>query len=247
MQSQETRLLLSRMRFFNEYPQPSYIRFLLSTCAFYPGFDASARSPIRSAFEIKPLTALSTSGDNLGTVLHEILTRSNHRDAADELRHFMGLAYGTFEDIFAETTYGTPPKVVVRVREKGMTRPMELWDLSDGMLRFLCLAVALLNPVPPSAVFIDEPEAGLHPRLLPIVGDMIKTAAEERQVVVTTHSPDLLNCFGLEHVAVMKREGNKALWYRPGSRETLRQMLESVTGETLGDLQRSGELEAMAQ
>ena len=126
-----------------------------------------------------------------------------------------------------------------------MQRPMELWDLSDGMLRFLCLGAALLNPLPPPFVAIDEPEAGLHPRLLPIIADIIKTASEKTQVLITTHSPDLLSQFDLGDVAVMLREGPHAVWRRPGSRTSLRKMLESVAGETLGDLHRTGELEAL--
>jgi predicted ATPase len=122
---------------------------------------------------------------------------------------------------------------------------MHLWDLSDGMLRFLCLSAALLNPQPPPFIAIDEPEAGLHPRLLPIVADLIKTAGEQSQVLVTTHSPDLLNRFDLDGIAVMSRDEMHVTWQRPGTKASLRKMLESVTGETVGDLHRSGELEAM--
>ena len=126
-----------------------------------------------------------------------------------------------------------------------MMRKMQLWDLSDGMLRFLCLGTALLNPIPPSLIAIDEPEVGLHPRLLPIVSDMIKTASEKTQVLVTTHSPDLLNCFDIDNIAVMARDENEITWQRPGDRESLKIMLKNVEGDSLGDLHRSGELEAL--
>ena len=244
---QEPALLLSQMHFFNDFPIPSWIRILLERMAFYPGFDVTRSSALRTrAADIKPDTTLSTNGDNLGTVLHEILTRYDYRSAAEELRDFLRVAYPAFEEIHCDTTYGTPPQVLVRVREKGMSRSMELWELSDGMLRFLCLATALLNPQPSPLVAIDEPELGLHPGLLPIVAGMIKVAAERTQVLVTTHSPDLLNCFDIADVAVMARDADdlKAVWYRPASRKTLVQMLKDVSSETLGDLHRSGELEA---
>ena len=245
VQQQGKLLLLARMRFMNEYPQPSWIRLLLASHALYSGFDISARSPVRTkAAEIRPNTLLDPTGDNLGTVLHEMLTRSDYRDNADDLRDFLKAAYPSVEGIFAETTYGNPPQVLVRIRENGFKRAMELWDLSDGMLRFLCLAAALFNPLPPPVVMIDEPEIGLHPKLLPIVGDMIKRAAENRQVIITTHNPDLLNRFDLNQLAVMTRDDNKAYWHRPGSRASLHQMLDDAVGGTLGDLQRSGELEA---
>jgi hypothetical protein len=44
----------------------------------------------------------------------------------------------------------------------------------------------------------------------------------------------------------MAREGNEVLWHRPSSRPMLRKLLESVEGESLGDLHRTGELEAGA-
>lgn len=246
---QEVALLLSQIRFFNEFPVPSAIRLLLANMAFYPGFDITRFSPLRTkAADIKPVPTLSANGDNLGSVLHEILTRYDYKSVADELRDFLRVGYPSFEEIHCDTTFGTPPQVLVRIRERGMPRSMELWELSDGMLRFLCLATALLNPLAPPLIAIDEPELGLHPRLLPIVGDMIKAASERTQVLVTTHSPDLLNRFDIADVAVMARatEEPKTLWYRPADRETLVRMLNEVAGENLGDLHRSGELEAGA-
>jgi predicted ATPase len=245
--AQEPALMLSQIRFFNEFPIPSSARVLLTNMAFYPGFDVTRFSVLRTkAAEIKPVTLLGLNGENLGTVLHEVLTRYDYRSAASDLREFMKAAYPALEDIHCDTTYGSPAQVLVRVREKGMQRSMELWELSDGMLRFLCLASALLNPMPPPLVTVDEPETGLHPKLLPVVADMIKTAAERTQVLVTTHSPDLLNRFDLDDIAVMSRAGEapKATWHRPADRKTLAQMLKAVTGETLGDLHRSGELDA---
>ena len=245
----ESALLLSQLVFFNEFPVPAAARYFFGRVLCYPGFDVTRSSALRTkAAEIEPVLLLSSNGDNLGTVLHEILNRFDFRSTAEELREFLGAAYPSFEEITCETTFGAPPQVLVRVREKGMSRAMELWELSDGMLRFLCLATALLNPVPPTLIAIDEPELGLHPGLLPVVAEMIKAAAERTQVLVTTHSPDLLDCFDIGDVAVMARDEEKAraIWYRPSSRSTLVQMLKSVTGVTLGDLHRSGELEAGA-
>lgn len=246
---QEAALLLSQIRFFNEFPIPSWVRALFANIVCYPGFDVTRSSALRTkAAEIRPDTTLSSNGDDLGTVLHEILTRYDFRPAAEELRDFLRVAYPTFEEIHCDTTYGTPPQMLVRVREQGMSRSMEMWELSDGMLRFLCLATVLLNPLPPPLIAIDEPELGLHPGLLPIVAEMIKTAAERTQVLVTTHSPDLLNCFDIADVAVMARHADdaKVAWHRPANRRTLVQMLKDVATGTLGDLHRSGELEAGA-
>ncbi|HVN77401.1 MAG TPA: hypothetical protein VMW38_00215, partial [Terriglobia bacterium] len=81
-----------------------------------------------------------------------------------------------------------------------------------------------------------------------VVADMIKTAAERTQALVTTHSPDLLNRFNIHDVAVMSRleEDPKVQWHRPENRKTLVQMLKAVSGESIGDLHRSGELEVIS-
>lgn len=246
---QEAALLLSQIRFFNEFPVPSSVRFLLANMAFYPGFDVTQASSLRTkAAEIKPLTTLSVNGHNLGTVLHEIQNRFAYQSVAEEIDDFVRAAYPTFSDVRCETTHGAPAQVLVAVQEEGVDRPMYPWDLSDGVLRFLCLATALLNPKPGMLVAIDEPELGLHPALLPVIAEMIKTASERTQVLVTTHSPDLLNCFDVADVAVMARNEDDAriVWHRPANRKTLVDMLDNVTGENLGDLHRSGELEAGA-
>jgi len=244
---QEHALLLSQIRFPNEYPIPSAARWVLSHMVCYPGFDVTKLSALRTkAAEIEPDTCIAHDGRNLGSVLHEILTRYAYKDSAEDLRDFLRAAFPQVEDISCETTYGKPPQIMVRLREKGASRGTEIWEISDGMLRFLCLATALLDPVPSPVVAIDEPELGLHPGLLPVVADMIKLAKERRQVLVTTHSPELLDHFDVDDIAVMARceDEMKSSWHRPANRKSLVRMLQKVTGESLGSLHRSGELEA---
>lgn len=244
--AQKPSLALSRMRFEHQFPVPTWIRAYLANFHYYPGFDVGRGSAVRSkAAEIRPQTVLNANGDNLGTVLHEVLTRDDFRDQESELLDYIRAAYPHVERMSVETAFGGEPRVLVRVRESGLQRATEVWELSDGFLRFLLLCTALLNPVPPAFIAIEEPEAGLHPRLLPIVADVIRSASERTQVLITTHSPQLLNAFALKDVAVMVREGARAVWKRPGDRKALRQMLDSQIGGTLGELHAAGELEAL--
>lgn len=243
---QKVSLFLSQMRFPDEYLIPTWVRAYFSSFVYYPGFDVRTGSSVRTAMsEIRPQTTLNQNGDNLGTVLHEIFTRSAYRDAAQEIRSTLMTAYPHVEDISAETAYGAEPRILVRVKERGCTRSTELWELSDGMIRLLLLCAALMNPVPPAFIAIDEPETGLHPRLLAIVADLIRASAERSQVLVTTHNPTLLNLFSIDEIAVLTRAERHASWWRPGNRETLRRMLASELGVSLGELHVSGELEAM--
>lgn len=244
---QKASLSLAQMRFENQFPIPTWIRGYLSNFHYYPGFDLSRLSPVRSkAAEIRAYTPLDENGENLGTVLHEFFTRHDFREAASELREVFSTAYPQVEHISAETAYGGEPRVLVRVLETGLRRPMEVSELSDGMLRFLLLCTALLNPIPPGFIAVDEPELGLHPKLLSILAGVIRSASERTQVLVTTHSPQLLNSFSLDEIAVQTRDAARAAWYRPGTRDSLRKMLESHLGGTIGELHASGELEALA-
>ena len=68
-------------------------------------------------------------------------------------------------------------------------------DLSDGTLRFLLLLTALGSPDPAPLIAIDEPETGLHPRMMSIVVEVAANAARKAQVILSTHSPSLLDAF----------------------------------------------------
>jgi predicted ATPase len=65
--------------------------------------------------------------------------------------------------------------------------------LSDGTLRYLCLLAILCDPEPPPLICIEEPELGLHPDLLPGLADLLKSASERTQLIVTTHSDILVD------------------------------------------------------
>jgi predicted ATPase len=60
--------------------------------------------------------------------------------------------------------------------------------LSDGTLRYLSLLAVLCDPTPPKLICIEEPELGLHPDILPKIADLLNTASERTQLIVTTHS-----------------------------------------------------------
>lgn len=73
----------------------------------------------------------------------------------------------------------------------GMNRPLAAQEMSDGTLRFLYLAAALLTPRPPELLVLNEPETSLHPRLLEPLAALVVGAARFAQVMLTTHSDEL--------------------------------------------------------
>jgi predicted ATPase len=81
-------------------------------------------------------------------------------------------------------------------RQHGLLRPLSGAELSDGTLRFLLWAAALLTPRPPALMVLNEPETSLHPQLVPALAELIVKAHEDTQLVVVTHSRALIDHIG---------------------------------------------------
>lgn len=100
-------------------------------------------------------------------------------------------------------------------RQRGLKDyPMRPSLLSDGSIRFICLATALLQPEPPSAIIIDEPELGLHPQAIAILAELLQDAAKRMQVVVATQSAALINHFSIEDIIVVNRKEGQTTFER---------------------------------
>jgi predicted ATPase len=84
------------------------------------------------------------------------------------------------------------------VQQPGMLRPLRSAELSDGTLRFLLWAAALLSPRPPSLMVLNEPETSLHPDLVRPLATLIRSAAKVTQVLVVTHSRALIGFLGAD-------------------------------------------------
>ena len=83
-------------------------------------------------------------------------------------------------------------------------------SLSDGTLRFIVVATLFLQPqrYRPAAIVIDEPELGLHPAAIAMLAALVKQAAVETQVILSTQSALLLDHFEPEDVLVADRVDN---------------------------------------
>ncbi len=108
------------------------------------------------------------------------------------------------------------------------------FQLSDGTLRFVCLATLLLQPtdLQPGVILIDEPELGLHPYALTLLAEMLQHASDERQIIVSTQSADLVNELDPKDVVVVDRKDGASTFTRL-DRSDLMDWLEDYA---LGDL-----------
>ena len=124
--------------------------------------------------------------------------------------------------------------------EEADSRTIPATLLSDGTLRYLCLLAILLHPEPPPLVVIEEPELGLHPDLLPTLAELLRSASERSQLIVTTHSDVLVDALTDTPESVViceKHEGRTEM--RRLDKEDLAKWLKDYT---LGNLWSSGQL-----
>lgn len=108
--------------------------------------------------------------------------------------------------------------------------PFKAHMLSDGTLRFICLATLLMQPMAllPDTIIIDEPELGLHPYALKVLSEIIKRVAETKQIIISSQSVELINHFETDDIIVVDREENQSIFKRLNS-EKLKSWLEEYT------------------
>jgi predicted ATPase len=116
---------------------------------------------------------------------------------------------GDLDDTIADAFPGSTIAVAVQdgyfeveLRQHGLLRPLKTSELSDGTLRYLLLAAALLSPRPPELMVLNEPETSLHPTLLAPLARLISKVSETTQVIVVSHAKALVDALGPDAVRV---------------------------------------------
>ncbi len=88
---------------------------------------------------------------------------------------------------------------IIKVLEKDSLE-IPLSNMSDGTLRIMAYYVLLHQDQLPTLIGIEEPERNLHPGLLREVASVVKRLSQKTQVIITTHSSQLLDCFTLDEI-----------------------------------------------
>ncbi|MCL2167001.1 MAG: AAA family ATPase [Clostridiales bacterium] len=147
-----------------------------------------------------PNRYLEPDCSNLGLVLNQIRSDlPSKKRLLKELQYF----YRDVEDYESVISGGS---VQIFFQERGLRSPVPATRLSDGTLRYLCLLAILCHPDPPPLVCIEEPELGLHPDILPNLGNLMREVSERSQLIVTTHSEIFVDSFTDEPETILVAE-----------------------------------------
>lgn len=212
----------------SEHQTARVIVRLLKSCAVYQFHDTSDSSDFKTTWDKEENRFLRAHGGNLAAILF-YLEREDPRRFQMICRH-ISRGLPTFDRFQIEEKHG---RVMLRWKAKGMEKTYGAHLTSDGSLRFFALVTLLNLPAEmlPEVIFLDEPELGLHPAALALVAEMIKSLASERQIIVATQSPLLVDEFGLDEIIVLELQDGRTEVRRLDKDEYRHWLDEYTTGE----------------
>ena len=145
-----------------------------------------------------------------------------------------------FDDFVLAPRALNEEKIRLEWRHRGSDAYFDASSLSDGSLRFMALATLLLQPakLQPSVILLDEPELGLHPYAITLFCSLVKQCSAEKQIVLATQSPLVLDHFEPEDVLVADRVDGRTELIRHGQ-DRLAGWLQDYS---LGELWQKNEL-----
>ena len=199
----------------------------------YHFHDTSQNARVKQEHNISNNKVLLYDAANLGAFLYRL--KRNYKKSYDEIVRTIQVTAPYFSDFVLDPQEGNEEQIVLKWQQKGCDDIFNVSQLSDGTLRFICLAVLLLQPreLQPAAIIVDEPELGLHPYAITIFSEMVRQLSDEKQIIISTQSVELLNEFDVEDVIVVDR-GENCSEFRRLDEEALAAWLEE--DYTLGDL-----------
>lgn len=212
--------------------QAYYVNPYLQSFEVYHFHDTSDKSPIKTSCQLEDNYSLRNDGSNIAAFLYFLKKK--------EPKHFARIEkmIQSVAPFFAKFRL-TPSRlneqyISLEWREKNHPDSyFNAYHLSDGTLRFICLATLLMQPRPPKTIIIDEPELGLHPVAVNKLAALIRKASKHSQVIISTQSINLVDNFDPEDVIVTDRDAKLCSTFKRLDSSELSAWSEDYT---LGDL-----------
>lgn len=188
----------------------SYVKSDLESYKIYHFHDTSSSASVKQTADIDDNRILRPDAANLAAFLYRLQKSdpSYFANIAGTIRQIAPF----FESFQLEPSARNPDKIRLEWKEKGSDTYFNAHALSDGTLRFICLATLLLQPDLPSVVLLDEPELGLHPAAITLLAALLESASKRSQVLVATQSVTLVNQFTPAEVWVVEREEGESVF-----------------------------------
>ncbi|MDX8379003.1 MAG: AAA family ATPase [Gallionella sp.] len=190
-----------------------YVRKSVSNWRVYHFHDTSENAKVKQKQASNLNIRLLPDAANLAAYLRMLQTKhpKEYERIIDTIR-LVAPFFGDFLQREDESDF-----IELEWTQKGMPNiPFKANTLSDGTLRFICLATLLLQPIGllPSTILIDEPELGLHPYAISVLAEIFKQVSEDRQLIVSTQSVELINELSPKDVIVVDQKDGASSFKR---------------------------------
>jgi len=196
-------------------------------------FDPTA---IAAPARLQPIAELQSNGGNLAVVLDRL------RDNSPEVFEAINVALAQWLPDYDRILFDTPDTGMraIRLRAKGTETSIKASELSDGTLIAVAVLTLAYMPDPPRLITIEEPDRGVHPRLLRRLQDALyrlsypESCGEKRravQVIATTHSPYFLDLFKdrPEEIVIANKNGLEANFVRLSDQPDIQEILQDAS------------------
>lgn len=183
---------------FTEHPRVAALReFITDWYVSYLSIDQTRNQP-----EAGPQERLSKGGENLANVIQYL--KEQHPERLEQIFSVLRQRIPRLERVDAEPM--PDGRLLLQIKDAPFDQPVLSKFASDGTMKMLAYLIVLYDPEPPRFIGIEEPENFLHPRLLPELAEECRAASQFSQLLITSHSPFLLNAMRAEEVRVLYRD-----------------------------------------
>ncbi|MDP2432964.1 MAG: AAA family ATPase [Pseudomonadota bacterium] len=198
----------------NIYP---YVVPPMRSWRVYHFHDTSGSALVKQIHGINDNEYLRDDARNLAAFLYRL--KNHHPAHYKRIVKSIQLVAPFFGDFHLRPTVDNKEKIQLEWTEAGHDVPFTAGALSDGTLRFICLATVLLQPEEfmPASILIDEPELGLHPYAIAVLGALMKSASEKHQLIISTQSVELVNEFTAADLIVVDKDKGASTFKRPNA------------------------------
>ncbi|MDX1992415.1 MAG: AAA family ATPase [bacterium] len=223
-------LAVAEIRNPTRYPSIDEVYRRLREWTVFRGFGERELSQVRGPQTLNVVNPLQLDpdGSNLVSILYELTNQPQYEEIYNRLNEIIQAVFEDFSKFDLPLVAGA--QASLSFRSRNFKKSIPALFMSDGQLRFLGLIVLLLLPSPPKLLLIDEPEIGMHPKMITIFAEVLKSAAQRTQIIVSTHSPQLIDALSPDDLLVVDRENGATVINRPDQERLARWLERYSTG-----------------
>jgi predicted ATPase len=189
-------------------------RRILNQCRVYHFHDTSPSARIRQYSYIRHNWSLMPDAGNLAAMLYAYSQRKDivYKRIISTIQKILP----EFHDFDLEPSRLNPNEIFLNWRKRGSDYLFGPHQISDGTLRAMAIFTLFLQPEDdlPGVIILDEPELGLHPHALEMVGGLMRAVSLKTQVIVATQSQTFLNSFEPSEIITVESHEGRSKYHR---------------------------------